>query len=443
MTSRVGGPDFQPWTLFSLLEPPFLHSLRLSCVFGNLGNEAILITDADEVFALGSNGAGCLGLGDMSSTLEPKKVEALSGKVHQSESEQSPTKKRLHLRRLVLQGIVHLAYGSGPHVVASTKSGEVFTWGHNGYCQLGNGSTSQCYTPTQLEGTLQNKVVTEVACGSHHSVCLTKDGDIYAWGQNNCGQIGTGTTTNQSTPRKVSSPFAGKKVTSISCGQTSTMVALESGEVYGWGYNGNGQLGLGNNINQLSPSRVASVQGCVVKVVCGYAHTLALSDEGELYGWGANSYGQLGTGTKANSCIPTRVAEDIGRVIDIAASHYNHISAAITQDSTVYMWGQCHGQSVVLPTPTSFVRLQDVFACFATPAVTPVPMVTEISSVPNIIDSLKLAFDDASTADVRFVVEGREINVHRAILKIRCEHFRSMFQVRKRRESEKSVGPSI
>ena len=81
MASRVGGPDFQPWTLFSLLEPPFLHSLRLSCVFGNLGNEAILITDADEVFALGSNGAGCLGLGDMSSTLEPKKVEALSGKV--------------------------------------------------------------------------------------------------------------------------------------------------------------------------------------------------------------------------------------------------------------------------------------------------------------------------------------------------------------------------
>jgi RCC1 and BTB domain-containing protein len=156
---------------------------------------------------------------------------------------------------------------------------------------------------------------------------------------------------------------------------------------------------------------------------------LALSDEGDLYGWGANSYGQLGTGNKANSCSPTRVAEDIGRVIDIAASHYNHISAAITQDSTVYMWGQCHGQSVVLPTPTSFHRLHEVFACFATPAVTPVPMITEISSVPNILDSLKLAFDDTSTADVKFVVDGKDINVHKSILKIRCEHFRSMFQV--------------
>ena len=67
--------------------------------------------------------------------------------------------------------------------------------------------------------------------------------------------------------------------------------------MYGWGYNGNGQLGLGNNINQLNPQRVTGLQGVVVTmVVCGYAHTLAVSDEGALYAWGANSYGQLGTG---------------------------------------------------------------------------------------------------------------------------------------------------
>jgi RCC1 and BTB domain-containing protein len=71
----------------------------------------------------------------------------------------------------------------------------------------------------------------------------------------------------------------------------------------------------------------------------------------------------------------------------------------------------------------------DVFACFATPGVTPVPMVTEVSHGPTLLDSLKMAFDDATTADVKFLVEGREINVHKAVLKIRCEHFRSMFQV--------------
>ena len=77
--------------------------------------------------------------------------------------------------------------------------------------------------------------------------------------------------------------------------------------------------------------------------VCGYAHTLAVTDEGALYAWGANSYGQLGTGNKvkcsavfpvqANSCTPTKVGEDLGRIVEISATHYNHISAALTQDS--------------------------------------------------------------------------------------------------------------
>ena len=77
--------------------------------------------------------------------------------------------------------------------------------------------------------------VEQVACGSHHSLCLTADGDIFSWGQNNCGQIGSGTTTNQSTPRKVSASFGGRKVVGVTCGQTSSMAVLENGEVYGWG----------------------------------------------------------------------------------------------------------------------------------------------------------------------------------------------------------------
>ena len=92
---------------------------------------------------------------------------------------------------------------------------------------------------------------------------------------------------------------------------------------------------------------------------------------------------------------------------------------------------QCHGQSVSLPTETPFRTLHEVFACFSSPSVTHSPMATEPPAGPSVHDSLRLAFDDASTADVRFVVEGREIHVHKAILKIRCEHFRSMFQVRK------------
>lgn len=199
--------------------------------------------------------------------------------------------------------------------------------------------------------------------------------------------------------------------------------------VFGWGYNGNGQLGLGNNVNQTSPCRVTNLQGVVIqKVVCGYAHTMALSDEGVLYTWGANSYGQLGTGNKANQVSPFRMPAEIGRVVEIAASHYNHISAAATQTSKVYMWGQCRGQSVTSPTETSFHTIHDVFASFACPAVTWKPMALDICHSNKVSDSVKMAFNDASTSDLKFCVEGRLIHVHKAILKIRCEHFRSMFQ---------------
>ena len=60
--------------------------------------------------------------------------------------------------------------------------------------------------------------------------------------------------------RKVTASFGGRKVVGVTCGQTSSMAVLENGEVYGWGYNGNGQLGLGNNINQLNPCRVTALQ---------------------------------------------------------------------------------------------------------------------------------------------------------------------------------------
>ncbi|CAH2222860.1 Hypothetical predicted protein [Pelobates cultripes] len=135
--------------------------------------------------------------------------------------------------------------------------------------------------------------------------------DVYAWGYNNSGQVGSGSTANQPIPRKVTSCLQNKIVTGIACGQMSSMAVVDNGEVYAWGYNGNGQLGLGSSGNQPTPCRIAALQGIrVEQVVCGYAHTLALTDEGGIYGWGANSYGQLGTGNKSNQSYPVQVSVD-------------------------------------------------------------------------------------------------------------------------------------
>uniref|UniRef100_A0A8C8DEA4 BTB domain-containing protein n=3 Tax=Oncorhynchus TaxID=8016 RepID=A0A8C8DEA4_ONCTS len=406
--SRRTMVDVTKWPLFSLMEGEELSSIRQACVFGTSANEVIYITHNDDVYVFGLNCSNCLGTGDSQSTILPKKLDFLSGRK-----------------------VVSLSYGSGPHILLATEEGELFAWGHNGYSQLGNGTTNQGVAPVLVSASLLNKRVTEVACGSHHSLALTNTGEVYAWGYNNCGQVGSGSTANQPTPRRVSNCLQNKVVVSITCGQTSSLAVVENGEVYGWGYNGNGQLGLGNNGNQLTPCRLVGLQGlCVlqVSVLSGYAHSLALTDEGLLYAWGTNTYGQLGTGNKSNQLSPVQIMAEKERIVEIAACHSTHTSAAKTQSGQVYMWGQCRGQSIVLPFLTHFSCTDDVFACFATPSVMWRLLSMEHDDFLTVSQSLKKEFDSPETADLKFSVDGKYIHVHKAVLKIRCEHFRSMFQ---------------
>ncbi|KAL1140940.1 hypothetical protein AAG570_000868 [Ranatra chinensis] len=365
-----------------------------------------MVLKDDDVYAFGSNVSGCLGLGDTHSTLVPEKVVQLCRK-----------------------GIIGFAYGGGPHVVAFSSRGEVFAWGHNGYNELANGSTAQGCFPMKVEGVIASKVVVEVTCGSHHTVALTNEGEVYSWGQNKCGQIGSGVNSNQWSPRRVNSSIGGKFIIGIACGQMSSIAVTNNGEVYGWGYNGNGQLGIGNNVNQLNPCRVMALSNTViVKVVCGLSHTLALSDEGKVYGWGSSSYGQLAMPIRNNNVFtPEQIVDSIGRVVDIAASHYNHVSACAAQNSTVYMWGQLKGQSVTTAMATPFSSLHEVFACFGSPAITYKPMTVSWDQSTKVEETLKNAFNDQSTSDLVIRVENKDIYVHRTVLKIRCQHFRSMF----------------
>ena len=94
--------NLKSWSIFSLLEKEFLSKVKLACVFGQVGNEALVVTYDDEVFAIGSNGAGCHGVGDMNSSLKPRKIETLCQK-----------------------NLVDFAYGVGPHVLALTSFGEI------------------------------------------------------------------------------------------------------------------------------------------------------------------------------------------------------------------------------------------------------------------------------------------------------------------------------
>ncbi|XP_055465666.1 RCC1 and BTB domain-containing protein 2 isoform X3 [Psammomys obesus] len=362
--------DVGKWPIFSLCSEEELQLIRQACVFGSAGNEVLYTTVNDEIFVLGTNCSGCLGLGDIQSTIEPRRLDSLTGKK-----------------------IASLSYGSGPHIVLATTDGEVFTWGHNAYSQLGNGTTNHGLVPCHISTNLSNKHVIEVACGSYHSLVLTSDGEVFAWGYNNSGQVGSGSTANQPIPRRVTGCLQNKVVMNIACGQMCSMAVVDTGEV-----------------------------------ACGYAHTLVLTDEGQVYAWGANSYGQLGTGNKSNQSYPTPVVVEKDRIIEIAACHSAHTSAAKTQGGHVYMWGQCRGQSVILPHLTHLCCTDDVFACFATPAVTWRLLSVEPDDHLTVAESLKREFDNPDTADLKFLVDGKYIYAHKVLLKIRCEHFRSSLE---------------
>uniref|UniRef100_A0A8D3C4Y1 Regulator of chromosome condensation (RCC1) and BTB (POZ) domain containing protein 1 n=1 Tax=Scophthalmus maximus TaxID=52904 RepID=A0A8D3C4Y1_SCOMX len=342
--------DVSKWPLFSVLSAEQLATVRQACVFGTLGNEAIYVTHANEVFVFGVNCSGCLGTGDLLSTLVSKKLNFLQGKK-----------------------VISLSYGSGPHVLLVDEDGQLFSWGHNGYSQLGNGSCMQVLSPTLVTASLKNKRVKEVACGSHHSMALTQEGEVFAWGYNNCGQIGSGSTANQSYPRKVTS-LQGRNVVGIVCGQTSSMALVDNGEVK-----------------------------------TAFREMMAIF-------------------FPSNHQSPVQIMAGKERVVEIAACHSTHISAAKTQSEQVYMWGHCRGQSIAQPQLTHFSVTDDVFALFATPSVMWRLMSVERDEFLTVAEALRKEFDSQETSDLKFSVEGKYIHVHKALLKIRCEHFRLMFR---------------
>ncbi|KYQ53639.1 RCC1 and BTB domain-containing protein 1 [Trachymyrmex zeteki] len=171
-----------------------------------------------------------------------------------------------------------------------------------------------------LEGDLSMEHVVDIACGNGHSIAMIESGEVYTWvryyaPENNITNI------TRDVPVQMNSILAKKKVVHISCGAYFTMIVVENGEVYSWGFNDAGQLGIGNCERQRTPRLVGSLRGIVIaidvtsiKVVCGYKHTLALTNEGDLYAWSGNEYGQLGIGNQTNSCEP--ILKEITKIED-------------------------------------------------------------------------------------------------------------------------------
>ena len=234
--------------------------------------------------------------------------------------------------------------------VALASDGTVYTWGHNGNDQLGNNTTANSSVPVAvtITGALAGKTITQVAAGGNFAVALASDGTVYTWGLNNNGQLGNNTTANSSVPVAVTTTgvLNNKVITQIAAG-SQHMVAVDSdGTVYAWGYNAQGQLGNNTTTNSTVPIAViasgALLGKTVTQVAAGGSHTAALSSDGRVYAWGYNGYGQLGNNTTTNSSVPvaaTTTGVLVGKTVTQVAAGSNH-TVALTSDGSTYGWGR-------------------------------------------------------------------------------------------------------
>ncbi|KDO29437.1 hypothetical protein SPRG_05974 [Saprolegnia parasitica CBS 223.65] len=172
-----------------------------------------------------------------------------------------------------------------------------------------------------------------VSCGYRHAALITTQGSLYTFGYGECGRLGHGDEEPVAQPKRVAF-FQDKIALHASCGREHSMVVTNDGQLFGFGWGEAGRLGTGESGKALLPQLVDLPP--IAKVGCGREHTLAVAQDGALYAFGAGYSGRLGVGSEDDGHLPQRCALDV----DILSAEAGEChSAAIDVDGNVYTWG--------------------------------------------------------------------------------------------------------
>ena len=220
-----------------------------------------------------------------------------------------------------MDSVTSVSLGSA-HSAAIKEDRTLWAWGLNNYGQVGIGSSRQeIDVPVKV---MDN--VASVSLGRGHSSAITKDGSLWAWGLNDDGQVGDGTMEDRGTPVKVMDG-----VVSVSLGASHSAAIKQDGSLWIWGDNSHGQLGDGTTENRITP---AKVMDGVVSVSLGSSYSAAIRSDGSLWAWGLNDDGQVGDGTMEDRGTPVKVMDGVASV-SLGTSH----SAAVAKDGSLWTWG--------------------------------------------------------------------------------------------------------
>jgi alpha-tubulin suppressor-like RCC1 family protein len=237
----------------------------LTAIFAGY-SESYAIKNGGTLWAWGDNSHGELGDGTTTERSSPEQVSSLSG-------------------------ITAVSTGLYHYVIALKSDGTVWTWGDNSNGQLGNGTTTDCYTPQQVTA-LAGVTIVAIQAGNSFSTALDSSGNVWAWGINTNGWLGDGTTTQHNSPEELST-ISG--VTELGGHLSQVTIAWKNdGTLWGWGLNSDGELGLGNTTEYNSPVQLTNFAG-ITSAVGGQSQTLLLKQDGHVEGEGNDCFGALGS----------------------------------------------------------------------------------------------------------------------------------------------------
>ncbi|XP_064599874.1 secretion-regulating guanine nucleotide exchange factor-like [Liolophura sinensis] len=246
-------------------------------------------------------------------------------------------------------------------LTASTPGNEsravmaVYSWGANSYGQLSTGRCEEKCEPGEITLPFMPSQAVELSGGGGHSLLVTESGKLFTCGSNSRGQLGVGHSQDVLTLTKVTLP-EGAKVLKAVGGWDFTLALTEGGFLYGWGSNTFGQLGLPDVKGHISyPRLVDVITEPLTDVAAGLRHAAAVTASGILYTWGSGRRGQLGwtdnTGKPPGQVFtpsPVDFPSDSGRPVSVTAGSLH--TAALTDRGEVFIWGcNKHGQGSLPP----------------------------------------------------------------------------------------------